>query len=97
MLLVIVLILSHALFIGGCYLLAAGIHTVIKGRAHAKEVLTSPLCWGLFMIMGGIMNDFLTVGAARLETGIILRRDGLQSRDLHCCLARAIGWKDAPT
>jgi uncharacterized membrane protein len=58
MLLVIVLIVSHGLFIGGCYLLAAGINMVVKGRAHAKEILTRPLFWGLFMILGGLCMTF---------------------------------------
>ena len=43
MVLVTVLIVSHVLFIGGCYLLAARINVVVKGRAHAKEILTGPL------------------------------------------------------
>jgi uncharacterized membrane protein len=58
MVLVIVLVLSHVLFIGGCYFLAAGINTVVKGHAPAKEILTSPLFWGLFMILGGLCMTF---------------------------------------
>jgi uncharacterized membrane protein len=58
MLLAIVLILSHVLLIGGCYFSAAGINRVAKGHAHAKEVLTSPLFWGLFMILGGLCMTF---------------------------------------
>jgi len=58
MVLVIVLIVSHVLLIGGCYLLASGISTVVKGRARPKEVLRSPLFWGLFMILGGLCMIF---------------------------------------
>jgi hypothetical protein len=58
MVLVIVLVVSHILFIGGCYLFASGIHLVVKGSTHAKEILTSPLFWGLFMILGGLCIIF---------------------------------------
>jgi uncharacterized membrane protein len=58
MALVIVLIVSHGLLIGGCYFLASGVNMVAKGRARAKEVLTSPLFWGLFMILGGLCMTF---------------------------------------
>ena len=58
MALVIVLVVSHALFVGGCYLLARGVNLVVKGSAQAREVLTSPLFWGLFMILGGLCMVF---------------------------------------
>lgn len=58
MALVIVLVISHILFIGGCYLVASGISRVAKGSALAKDVLTSPLFWGLFMILGGLCMTF---------------------------------------
>jgi hypothetical protein len=58
MVLVITLIISHILFIVGCYLFARGINLVVKGSARAKEILTSPLFWGLFMILGGLCMVF---------------------------------------
>jgi hypothetical protein len=58
MTLVIVLVISHALLIGGAYLLSAGINIVVKGQARAKEILTSLLFWGLFMILGGLCMIF---------------------------------------
>ena len=58
MLLVIVLIISHILFIGGCYLFVRGTILAVKGSAQAREVLTSPLFWGLFMILGGLCMTF---------------------------------------
>ena len=58
MALVVVLIVCHVLFIGGCYLLASGISAVVRGRAHLKEVVTGPLFWGLFMILGGLCMAF---------------------------------------
>lgn len=58
MVLVIVLIISHVLFIGGAYLFASGINRLVKGSATAKGVLKSPLFWGLFMILGGLCIIF---------------------------------------
>jgi len=58
MALVVVLIISHILLIGGCYFFASGINRIVKGSAHAKEVLTSWLFWGLFMILGGLCMTF---------------------------------------
>jgi len=58
MLLAIVLIVSRILFIGGCYLLALGTSLVVKGSANPKEILASPLFWGLFMILGGLCLIF---------------------------------------
>jgi len=58
MALIVVLIVSHALLIVGCYLFARGINLVVSGSAPAKEVLTSPLFWGLFMILGGLCMVF---------------------------------------
>ena len=58
MVLVIALIISHILFIVGCYLFARGINLVVKGSARAKEILISPLFWGLFMILGGLCMVF---------------------------------------
>jgi hypothetical protein len=58
MVLVITLIISHILFIVGCYLFARGINLVVKSSARAKEILTSPLFWGLFMILGGLCMVF---------------------------------------
>jgi Na+-driven multidrug efflux pump len=52
------LIVSHVLLIVGCYLFARGINLVVRGSARAKEVLTSPLFWGLFMILGGLCMIF---------------------------------------
>ncbi len=37
MALVIVLIISHILFIAGCYLFASGITVVVKGSAHGER------------------------------------------------------------
>ncbi len=58
MALVIVLVISHILFIGGLYLFASGVSQTVKGEARAREVLTSPLFWGLFMILGGLCMTF---------------------------------------
>jgi len=58
MVLIIVLIISHVLFIGGAYLLASGIHRLVKGPALAKEILKSSLFWGVFMILGGLCMIF---------------------------------------
>ena len=58
MVLVIALIISHILFIVGCYLFARGINLVVKGSARATEILISPLFWGLFMILGGLCMVF---------------------------------------
>lgn len=56
--LVILLVISHTSFIGGCYLFASGVTQTVKGSARAKEVLTSPLFWGLFMLLGGLCMIF---------------------------------------
>ncbi len=58
MALIIALMLSHVLLIGGCYLLASGIHRIAKGPARAKDILTGSLFWGLFMILGGLCMIF---------------------------------------
>lgn len=58
MLLAMALVISHALFVGGCYLFASGINLVTKGSAKPKEVFTSPLFWGLFMVLGGLCLIF---------------------------------------
>jgi len=58
MLLAAALIISHVLFIVGCYSFALGIKVSVKGSASSKEILTSPLFWGLFMILGGLCMVF---------------------------------------
>jgi hypothetical protein len=47
MALVIVLILSHVLFIGGAYLFASGIHRLVKGR-HAGKKSSRVLSFGVY-------------------------------------------------
>jgi len=58
MLLAAALIISHVLFIVGCYFLAPATRVSVKGSASPKEVVTSPLFWGLFMILGGLCMVF---------------------------------------
>ena len=58
MLLITIIILSHILFIGGCYLVASGITVAIRGSASAKQILSGKLFWGLFMILGGLCMVF---------------------------------------
>jgi hypothetical protein len=53
-----VLVISHGLLIAGCHLFASGITVLVKGTARAKDVLRSPLFWGLFMILGGLCMLF---------------------------------------
>jgi len=78
MALVIVLVISHILFIAGCYLFPSGITVVVKGLAHAKEIIHKSALLGPIHDPGWTMHDFLTVGVTGLETGIILTRDALR-------------------
>ncbi len=54
MLLASVLIVSHALFIAGCYWFASGIISTAGGSSSRRIVLSSPLFWGLFALLGGL-------------------------------------------
>lgn len=76
MALVIVLVISHILFIAGCYLFPSGITVVVKGSAHAKEIIHKSALLGPIHDPGWTMHD--TVGVTGLETGIILTRDALK-------------------
>lgn len=53
-------VFGHACIVAGCYLVAWGVHIAqLVGSAPTwLQILTQPLFWGLFSILGGICANF---------------------------------------
>lgn len=53
-------VFGHGCIIAGCYLTAWGVHLaqVVGSAPTWLQILTQPLFWGLFSILGGICANF---------------------------------------
>jgi hypothetical protein len=54
------IVFGHACIVAGCYLVAWGVHLaqIIGSAPTWLQILTQPLFWGLFSILGGICANF---------------------------------------
>jgi len=69
--LILALVISHILFVAGCYLFTAGLMQTLKGSASTRIILTSPIFWGILMVLGGDVHDIVSLGFAPSERSVV--------------------------
>jgi len=52
------LLFGHACIVLGCLLITWGVYLLPVSRPVLSHILTRPLFWGLFSLMGGVCANF---------------------------------------
>lgn len=55
---VALLLFGHACIVLGCLLITWGVYLLPVSRPVLSHILTRPLFWGLFSLMGGVCANF---------------------------------------